>query len=654
MLVSLINLVRDPGTHFTEPELDTARVQLQQMNNSERIAFRNVNAKQIAEHGAPNMVIVAGPGAGKSFLFMDRIRSWLKSYPEASIRVASFVRKLVGDLRVDIDGLRPEEAKRVTASTLHSLSRSLIARNGGTQSLPLGQYVRIISEYWEEMVWGDVLSLGESDGASLREFKDQFHENDFSQVSPWPSIRQDYSRLRRFYSAVGFADSIVLATDAVHENPDLIDCELWILDEFQDFNKAEAGLIQALTSGASGVLLAGDDDQALYQRLKASHPEIIRSYYGSDSQAKGMLPFCSRCGYHITLAAESFLMKNQETESIRKIFLPLQVDEGTERVRVIACANPATAAAYVERFIEDHRDELAARRKGLEDGTEKDPFLLVLSFSRDLSYLGPKPQERIETAVAEWQLTDPSPGSDYFKVMLYARCARVPTDNFTLRKVLHFENVSDETVHDMIRQALEAGRTLVEVMTEELGEVRQRCRLVLRVLEDEGMDAEEKAASLNELVAIGDVDQLALDLQTGPVEEEGAIPKEEEEEVFTAGRLSPVEILSMAGAKGLSADNIIILGSDQLNMKHASVQLFFVALTRARRSLHVITSLKAKGATRMHHFLGQLPADNCVYLTATQKGLADKGSYVKLAGWLAFMLKQFKKTTVKSKGTKSK
>ena len=350
---------------------------------------------------------------------MDRIRSWLAKHQKGSIRVASFVRKLVGDLRADVGKLKPDEVKRVEVSTLHRLARSLLERNGGTSGVPLGQYIRIISDPWQELVWEDAMSIADLGGLSWDDVTAQFHDDDPIQDAPWPQARANYFRICRFYNAVSFADSIVLARRAVEENPELVDCDLWIFDEFQDFNKAEEGLILTLTSAASGVLLAGDDDQALYRTLKASHPEIIRGYYNSDTYTKGLLPYCSRCDYHITLAAEAFLKEKQDGSSIKKIFLPLRVDEASERVRIVGCANPATVASYIEAFISDHRTEIEARKEGLENGTEKDPYLLILSFSRNLAYLGPKPQERIEAAVAEWRSDDPSPGPDYFRALLY-------------------------------------------------------------------------------------------------------------------------------------------------------------------------------------------------------------------------------------------
>lgn len=634
-------LVRGPGHEFTETDLIDAESGLRELDNPGRIRFRNANSKAISEDASPRILIVAGPGAGKSFLFMDRIRAWLKTHPQGSIHVASFVRKLVIDLRTDVDHLDPKESERVEVSTLHTLARSVIERNGGTKTLPLGPYVRVVSQYWEEVVWDDTCNLKGTSGASLNAHKDQYHNNKMLDHAPWPEAHTSYAQICSLYNAVGFGDLIVLATQAVTENPELVATDLWILDEFQDFNAAEDELISALTKAATGVLLAGDDDQALYQKLKSSHPEIIRSYYKGASFAKGLLPFCSRCSFHITLAAEHFLNKTRGTDSIRKIFLPLQIDELASRVQVVAFTHPSTVAGYIEKFIDEHRMEIEKRSKALESGEEKDPYLLILSFPRNPTFLTAKPAERVEKAVAEWRLVDESPGPDYLRALLYRRCSRFPNDNFSFRKVLHYENAPQKVIASIIHEAIDIGMPMSEGSADILPDIRSKCHAVQMLLDDEELSPKRKVQELNDLIGVEDDVHLESDLASHLLGEDLDSPGIEEEEIFTIGSVSAVEQLSMAGAKGLSADHVIVLGCDQLNMRYATPQLFFVAMTRARRSLHLIASLKSGGASKPHKYLATLPEDNCIFMTATQKGLVEKERYEHWAGWIAWMQNKF-------------
>jgi superfamily I DNA/RNA helicase len=54
----------------------------------------------------------------------------------------------------------------------------------------------------------------------------------------------------------------------------------------------------------------------------------------------------------------------------------------------------------------------------------------------------------------------------------------------------------------------------------------------------------------------------------------------------------------------------MIIGFDDVNMSWVTRNAFYVAMTRARQSLHIITALKAGGATGPHQFLGHLPDAN--------------------------------------------
>jgi superfamily I DNA/RNA helicase len=555
---------------------------------------------------------------------MSRISAWFSAHPDSWIHVASFVRKLIVDLQNDVARLSDEERERVEVSTLHTLARSIVERNHGTQDVPFGPHISMISQEWKAVVWGDTLALADKEdvGLPLREFEHQFHDNELLDESPWDEVREAYFRLCRFYNAIGFADSILHAAQALSENPELVSRDLWIFDEFQDFNRLEEAFIHACTGTTTAILLAGDDDQALYQQLKSSHPEIIRGYYEDPAHCNAMLPYCSRCNFHITKAASSFLAERQEPGSIRKIFLPLEVDEEHKRVQVVACAHPSSVATYIEQFVEDRREAIEARRDAIAAGDAKDPYLLILSFAKDLSYLGQSHALRIEDAVASFRAPSTKPGPDYLRVLLYVRHSRVPTDNFLFRKVLAFENVSEDIVHEAIRAATDQGRSLVQQAGTygAIQDARSMCAQVTRIVLDVSSSPEEKAETLADLIYIEDAHELAADLAAYPIDEDA-----EEDESHLVAETSAVELLTMTGSKGLSADHVIIVGCDQLNMAPASPQLFFVAMTRARKSLHLITSMKSGGASRPHEYLDDLPTEHCTFGKFTQQGFADLG-----------------------------
>src|ERR1035437_9455235 len=96
------HLINADGSSFAEELAELTEV-LASLPNVKRVAYRNANSLAIAQDDNPRLLVVAGPGSGKSFLFLDRIRFWLSQHDGPAIYVSSFVRKLVNDLRQDIE-----------------------------------------------------------------------------------------------------------------------------------------------------------------------------------------------------------------------------------------------------------------------------------------------------------------------------------------------------------------------------------------------------------------------------------------------------------------------------------------------------------------------------------------------------------------------
>ncbi len=217
--------------------------------------------------------------------------------------------------------------------------------------------------------------------ANVGSLDQQLYTTQLMADEPWPELRDTYFGLVRFYNAVGFADLIVLALEAVEENPELSEHLFWIIDEFQDFNQSEAKLLDSLTAKATGVLIAGDDEQALYKELKSSLPEIISGRYHDATFANAMLPYCSR-SYYVCLAASAFIGRKRAASAIRKVYRPLIADVDAPKVRLVATNEPGAAVDYIKKFIRDHEADLAEHIAKMEAGKESDPFLLILTYRR--------------------------------------------------------------------------------------------------------------------------------------------------------------------------------------------------------------------------------------------------------------------------------
>ena len=637
-------LFNSDGSVFTD--LSEVEHVLSELGNDDRISYRDGNAAEIVASTDARLLVVAGPGAGKSHLFLERIKAWLPRHPDGRVQVATFVRKLIRDLESDISTkLTEEQAQRVSASTLHSLARSLVARNKGTSALPLGKYVRVIDGYWANVIWRDVLAFHpdlKPGTYTLKAFENQLHTEDVANSADWPAVREIQLKLTAFYGAVGFAQFIVLAREAVEENPELVEHDLWIIDEYhQDFNASEDNLIQVLVANAAGVLMAGDDEQALYQTLKASTPDIIIGYYNDATFAKAMLPFCSRCGYHICSVASAFMAAHRGEGSIDKIYLPLKVDEEAPRVKIVATAAPASAVEYVRAFMEERSAEYKEYLERRDACDDTDPFLLILSPSGGLT---PKKNDTadddLKELVASYGEERPKRSADYLRTLNYATAGWYDADNFAVRKLLHEADVPSADIHSMIAEALDRGEALGEVVARQIA-LMDTARQVAALLGDAEGNEAQTVAEIAKLIKIHDSDGLATELAEHPVRN-GEVREEEDEAVIeTVGAVAPVALMPITGSKGLSAHHVVVLGCDNVNMALTSPLTFFVALTRARETLHLVFSAKASGAKSLHPFVTELPEGACEYLVfkkdrSTESFGTRSGLVKRVAMWSSF------------------
>jgi superfamily I DNA/RNA helicase len=227
---------------------------------------RRASVETIVSSAARNKIVVAGPGTGKTFLFKRILLGKKRAL------TLTFVNSLVEDLSLELYGLSE-------VRTLHSFARGLLADlHGSAKVIP--KLSDVIKEDAKLAFDREV------------DFDKMFHERDDEN----PDVKF-YSQRRKYYdNYYGHSDVIFAAVKYLERHLDKVPSyDQVLVDEFQDFNQLEVSLIDLLV-GKSPILLAGDDDQALYD-FKSASAKHIRERYGdlNADYASFNLPYCSRC-----------------------------------------------------------------------------------------------------------------------------------------------------------------------------------------------------------------------------------------------------------------------------------------------------------------------------------------------------------------------
>lgn len=119
-----------------------------------------------------------------------------------------------------------------------------------------------------------------------------------------------------YYKAVAFTDLVYRVHEHFRAHPeDLPEFPLVVVDEYQDFSLLETTFISLLAT-KNRVLVAGDDDQALYSDLRYASPEYIRDLASGDEYERFELPYCSRCTEVVVAAVNDVIEAAVENGSL--------------------------------------------------------------------------------------------------------------------------------------------------------------------------------------------------------------------------------------------------------------------------------------------------------------------------------------------------
>lgn len=268
------------------------------------MSFNPSQTEAILHKDGP-MLVLAGPGSGKTLVITERTRYLVKKYGinPANILVITFTKAAASEMKERFTRLMGNVHCPVTFGTFHAVFFSVLkqayhykAENIIREEQKYQCMKAIIAkhrlEYEDEnefitTILGEI-GLVKNAGISIANY---YSKNCAEQV--FRRIYGEYHEYLYQHRLIDFEDMLVYTWELFRERPDILAAwqakyQYILIDEFQDINKIQFDVMKMLAGEGKNLFVVGDDDQSIY-RFRGAKPEIMLHFKDDFSTAKMVL-----------------------------------------------------------------------------------------------------------------------------------------------------------------------------------------------------------------------------------------------------------------------------------------------------------------------------------------------------------------------------
>lgn len=303
------------------------------------------------------VLVLAGPGAGKTFCLTERIRYLIEHHHVDPARICAFTftNKAAGEITERLATRLGDTAARITCGTLHAFCATLLREFGEQVGLTPG--FGIADEDYQLSVLRRLEGHRKWHRRTLSAFSAHRFRGDLLRQND-QDLFVRYERFLRERRLVDFDLLVMLAARLLDETPagEIIRgrFDVVLVDEFQDLNPVQYRVVRALARGHGHVFAVGDDDQSIYSWAGAD-PAVFRTLvndFGITSRIH--LEENRRCPQDVFALARRLVTVNTPIFADR---VPARADRVSEfAVQCVAFENAEDEAAWIVNDIRADRE----------------------------------------------------------------------------------------------------------------------------------------------------------------------------------------------------------------------------------------------------------------------------------------------------------
>ncbi|MCA9177769.1 MAG: UvrD-helicase domain-containing protein [Planctomycetales bacterium] len=619
--------------------------------------------REAVEHVDGPLLIIAGPGSGKTRVVTHRIAHLLaRGVHPRGIVALTFTNKSAEEMSRRVRQLAPNQA--VWMGTFHRFGAQLLRRFAALVGLAENYSIldvedsrsvlkRAVDESGHELLYvtpGQIAhAIGEAKSRVISPDQYQPRAGD-----PHGAIVRDvyprYQALLRETNAVDFDDLLMLPACMLRDHPELrsqLDRQYThiMVDEYQDTNLAQYAIVRALSCELPNLAVTGDPDQSIYGWRGATINNILQFENDYEDVRTVKLEQNYRSTRSILRVADELIAHNRYRKPKR---LLTDNPEGS-RVRLVCYGDQRDEARQIAARIANDLEDAKHRPE------EVAIFYRVNALSRSL-------EMALAAEGVPFQIVH---GVEFYQrkevkdLLAYLHLLNNPRNDTALLRVINSppRGIGERTVQRLIDHGRQRRLSLLDACREAgaIEKLKGRAAVAVarfvhlidslsihvhrpveeilgRVVVESGYkqhlesstreEDQDRIANVDELLsAAREFDEQHADSQLDSFLEQAALVNDVDEWDSGSGR---VTLMTLHAAKGLEFDCVYIVGVEQGLLPHERSReeleieeerrLLFVGITRARHDLQLSYVLRraTRGSMRSvisSPFLVELPRD---------------------------------------------
>ena len=589
-------------------------------------------------HGAGAMLVLAGPGSGKTFVATQRIKYLIEQHhvkPE-DILVITFTKAAAEEMQERFAKLSAGKCNPVYFGTFHSVFFQILRhtyRFTAQNIIRENDKYRLLSQIIRELP-DEILGQAQLDYSTetLQNLLSEISTVKNNGVTPqevrsatvpqavFERIFQMYKQEMNRNKLIDFDDMVLLCRNLLAERPDTL--KLWqqrfqyiLVDEFQDICPLQYEVVRMLAKPQDNLFIVGDDDQSIYG-FRGSKPEIMLNFTKEYPKAEQVLldvNYRSRQGIVDTAARliahnkmrfdKAVRAQNKQNDGV-KIYSFQSKSKQAESIALLIkqyIALPDTKYSDIAILYRTNNHTIYTADRLMREGI---PFTMK-----------EKPKNIYESPVAKdiiaymrYALYETNQ-EDFLRIMnkpvRYIKRSTVPRGAFKMRELIDNNHATGYVVQNILEfyDELHFIKSLnpfsaVNFIRKGVGNGTGYDAYLKKQAAEKGKDVSEEFEELEELMRLSREFE-TIELWLEHIENYDAILYEiaQQEKRLKKMNTDAVSMVTMHASKGLEWDVVILPDVNEGVIPHKKAvtdaeleeerRMFYVAMTRAKQHLFI-------------------------------------------------------------------